>query len=378
MIQLLIFSNFLLEALTQELPATIVTSPSDKVAEKDQDVRLRCVANDVIAVDWEIRTQTVAYIYNAWHGKPSVRYPRPNHFSDRVTWDSQSPELNQFDLIIKSVDKTDQGTYTCLAKGSNHQVVASNPAQLRVHAYGDDHYERCPASAVSVVGEDVRFSCTTNGQGILWNFQAWEQPSAETLGMKQFMFLDGEIFVDKDRIAWDSSDLVISGVKKSDGGEYKCGTWFIDHRGVLVYVRREATLTVIELPDANNPVKSREEITIETPPQNFALTCNTKITRRERIAWLDENFNILIYDGIKISDNPQIEMDLLYRRSMILQNVDNITSQTYYCIDLEKKPLRWFEYRVLVRASFRSSPAERPKTYFSLVTIIVLQIIIVV
>ena len=204
---------------------------------------------------------------------------------------------------------------------------------------------------VSVVGKDVRFACTGAlvglGDGYThWYFQAWKSLVDVQLGVKHNR-MAGEISVDDSRFSWDSSDLVIAKVKISDGGSYRCAVFYAHNNGE----RGEhtcSTLTVIELPDHSNPVKSRAEFIVETSA-SITLTCNSQSPGTELTAWFDEDFNVLIYDGVKMSDNPRIKVAHSSQRNMFIDNLDLTDSQMYYCIGLGASPLQWFEYLLHIR-----------------------------
>ena len=127
MIQLLFLVNLILKVSTQ---AVIEVDPYSQTVDRYGTARMRCKVRDATDVYWEIRTQSNAFMYHILRGK--TKHKTWSQFSSKISWDLAASDPKQFDLIIGSVDKNDQGVYICRAKGIDNILHASKPAELSV------------------------------------------------------------------------------------------------------------------------------------------------------------------------------------------------------------------------------------------------------
>ena len=341
-IQLLFLANWILKVLTQ---AVIEVQPSNQTVNVRATVRMSCKVRDATDVYWEVRTDTYAHLYHIL--VQNSRQKTPSQFSYKITWDWDSHDSNQFDLIISSVDKHDQGFFICRAKGIRNRFSASKPAELKVQYTGDEKFWTTPTNVITMAGKNVRLHCAVNVNGVVtWLFTPFSGGQIK-IGSKIKGYAFGAIWHEPKRFSWDptlfwwfgmvqNSDLLISKVRKSDEGIYECLLMFDGSN-----FNRGVNLTVIGLPYQSH---SRTELTLEDS-KPVSLTCGSNsAARREKIAWVDQNFKLLIYDGLKLTTNPRINVDLFQRRKMLLTDVTYEDAQLYYCIDLTTYMPKWFEF----------------------------------
>ena len=343
--------------------AVLVTGPTNQTISDNQSACFTCQVQNAVKVYWEIRTKKNAYIYQVYN--EAGRLTTPNLYSSHVKLESEPDDSNQFDLLVHNVDKSDQGFYKCRAVGQDGKFVNSRPAELQVKSDGEDVFHISPVNTFTVVGKTVTFDCRVEMEGILfWEYRPLsgndQNERTKRIGIKKNEEQGGIIEENPRKFSWDVTALVISNVNTSDTGSYGCGISFFTKSGEKIEHKREANLTVIDLPGGNNQITTRTVFNLRAPTPPLTLECGT--TRNsgvEKIAWLDGDLNVLSYDAIKLSDNPRLSIDLFARKNIYYSHTTYKDANTYFCVDLELTPNKWFEYIVHIKGCPPLSTSNR-------------------
>ncbi|XP_048236755.1 roundabout homolog 2-like [Haliotis rufescens] len=174
------------------------------------------------------------------------------------TNDVQPPELT---FHVKSVEATDEGSYTCEAKFGSHSWSASG--NLSAIA-GNLEIIQGPLSQTVQAGRRVTFSCTVSGNptpSIIWQF---------VHGTSHSNITDGVTTTPT------GSQMVIDAVAKGDEGVYKClSSNLVGSKESLAVLTVEDIPTIVQAP-RDQQVKLHDAV---------ALRCVVTGTPKPRVQW---------------------------------------------------------------------------------------------
>ena len=331
----------------------ILEHPSDETVTKGESVRMKCRAVYPELVEWGIYTPLDGhYLYPVWRWGEIPRRKSHSPRNSRFTWDWNSNDFHNFDLIINDVTKSDEGIYYCNIHGPGNWEAKSRYAVLTVVYSDDPMFLKAPENIYAVVGKDVRFKCriTSNATKVFWMFYPEEIGTDGRdimVASKRNNETGKPALYKQETYSWGlensttRNDLIISGVKKSESGMYGC-------RAMDPFGYRKARLVVIELP--NNTHRTLFPKMVFTVQQNHTkrLYCPAPADPEDKIAWFDEDFNVLIYDEVIVTKNPRISVKLEDKTVMEFSQVQSEDGSLYYCLSLTDHVPKLFERQLLV------------------------------